>query len=217
MRLDLAERLRCPRSHAPTPLVVVASETVGRDLRRGVAGCVVCRYEARVEDGDLLAEGSGAPPRAAADEAGDGAGDGADPERIRRLVALLGLAEPGGAVLLLGDAAALATGLADAAGVAVVTDRPGRHRGGAHPVSAMLGFGDAVPFAEGTFRGAAIGAGVTTARIAAVLAAMVPGVRVVGDASLPVPHGLRELARDQREWVAEVQRVTGVVGITRRG
>ena len=88
MRLELAERLRCPMPHSPSPLVVVARETVERDLRRGHVGCPVCYGEAEIDEGDVCFAGAGVPyvtPRLDDDAVVD------------RLMALLGLANVFGA------------------------------------------------------------------------------------------------------------------------
>ncbi len=198
MRLDLAERLRCPRPHAPSPLVVVASEVAGRELRRGVAGCPVCRYEARFEGGDLFAEGAGpaaaAPPPVPVVES-PGLAQG-----VERLAALLGLVEPGLPVLLLGEYAALGAPLAAATGAIIPT---------------VVGFGDAVPFADRTFRGVAVG-GTCSAQLAdAAVRAAAVGARIVTSASRAIPAGVRELARDAREVVGEVAAAPSPVPLVR--
>lgn len=217
MRLELAERLRCPRAHAPTPLVVVASQVVERELRGGVAGCMVCRYEAHFEEGDLIAEGArpgaslGAPPGA---DGGETRGPEPAPD-VDRLIALLGLAEPGGAVLLTGPYVAAASELAARCEVAVITDRARPVRALEDPVSALVGFGDAIPFAEGSFRGAALGVDVSSARAREVVRVLPRGARIVGAVTLDLPAGARELARDEREWVAEVEGQAPLVSLGR--
>jgi hypothetical protein len=215
MRLDLAERLRCPRPHGATPLVVVASEVVERDLRRGIAGCPVCRFEARFAGGDVFADGVAAQSRAAGVEERL-----AEPSErtaaLDRLIALLGLAEPGGAVLLTGEYASHAPALALRCELAVVTDRAVRDRALEDPVSAIVGFGDAIPFGDGTFRAAALGAATTPAQAAEATRCIVTGGRLVGAVTLSLPAGARELARDEREWVAETDVRATIVGLTRR-
>ena len=196
--------------------MVVASEVVERELRRGVAGCPVCRFEARFEGGDLR----GDAPEAGAETA-------ASPEEpatvgaIDRLMALLGLAEPGGAVLLTGEYAALAPALAQRCEVAVITDRSRPQRALEDPVAAVIGFGEHVPFSDATFRAAAIGAraagsAITRAQANDAVRCTAPGGRIVGSATVPLPEGARELARDEREWVAEVEARATVVELKRR-
>jgi hypothetical protein len=217
MRLELAERLRCPRAHAPTPLVVVASQVVERELRGGMAGCMVCRFEARFVEGDLVADGARVDASLGATPGADGDGPrGPEPSlELDRLVALLGLAEPGGAVLLTGPYAAAASELAALCDVAVITDRARAVTALEDPVSALVGFGDAIPFAEGSFRGAALGVGVSPARAREVVRVLPRGARIVGAVTLDLPTGARELARDEREWVAEVEGQAPLVSLGR--
>jgi len=202
MRLDLAERLRCPAAHPPTPLVIIASEVVERDLVRGSAGCPVCHAEVRVAEGDVWFDApSGAAPRPAprAD----------DPAALERLTALLGLAEPGGTVLLTGRFATLALPLAAASDVGVVTlgdsegsPTPGEgHRGG-FAVASVRGALRSVPFSDGTFRAAALDA-LTPALASDAVRAVAAGGRVLGALAVPRPEGVAELARDATEWVGE--------------
>jgi hypothetical protein len=189
--------------------VVIASQVVERELLRGVAGCPECRFEARFEGGDLS--------RGAIDAAATASVSArADAESLDRLIALLGLAEPGGAVLLTSEYAALAPALAQRCEVAVITDQVRQPRGLEDPVAAILGFGDSIPFSDGTFRGAALGATTTVAWANDAVRCTARGGRVVGAAGLDVPGGARELARDGKEWVAEVDARATVVELKRR-
>ena len=206
MHLDLAERLRCPNDHRPTPLVVVAREKRDRDLREGIVGCSVCRLEARITAGHLRFEGHEPAPEFAATSAA--------PD-LERVIALLGLSEPGGAVLLTGRYAALAEPLSartEAAVVVMYADTPPA----SDQVSAVLGTLTRVPFMDETFRGAALD-GRTPGSIVedAVRAVAVQG-RILAAASIPLPSGLRELARDDTEWVAARESSGAIVELKRR-
>lgn len=224
MRLELAERLRCPAPHhAPTPLIVVAREVASRELRVGMVGCPVCSLEARIAGGDLWfgtsAPSSAPAPASAAgtDVAGDGA-PGANPVAadVERLVALMGLAEPGGAVLLTPAYAALALVLASAAGVTVVLHDPAE-QSRVPGIAAVRGLPDAVPFTDGTFRAAVLDAAAGACAADAVRC-VVPQGRVIGAAGLAVPPGVTVLARDAREWVGERGALPGpMVPLGRRG
>ena len=214
MRLDLAERLRCPRSHASTPLIVVADEVTGRDLRRGVAGCPVCQLEARIDAGDVWFgadrdDDHGAPRDL------DGAPrdlDGA----LDRLIALCGLAEPGGAVLLTGRYGRLAERLTVAAGVSVVLIHPRSPHVGTDEVSTVHGERAQVTFIDQTFRAAALDAGFPESFIADVARSVQVGGRIVAAASVVPPEGVSELARDAAEWVGARERAAVVVELGRR-
>lgn len=220
MRLELAERLRCPQPHVATPLVVVAQRTVERELLDGFAGCPVCHLEARFVDGDLVMPGAAerrttaddarsAPPATSAEvPRTDPASD------LLRLVALLGLAEPGGAVLLTGSYAQCAAPIVAAVDVRVVVVGavPERIAG----VSAVHIADPALPFGDATFRAAAIAADTPLPLLLDVLRAVAPDGRVVGRLPLHRPEQLRELARDEREWVGEVERGAGGIVPLRR-
>lgn len=196
MRIELAERLRCPAAHAPTPLIVVARRVEERELVEGFAGCMTCHLEARVERGVVRI---GAPHEVAvAGDATDGVAPGpATDDTITRAAALLGLAEPGGAVLLAGRYAALAPAL----------------RARFDVMTAVITSSGAVPFADATFRGAALDLpGIT---LDDALRTVVVGGRLVAPASAARPIGARALARDDVEWVAEREATGPVVTLGR--
>lgn len=213
MRLDLVERLRCPHGHAPTPLIVVASRKRERELLEGVAGCPVCRREARIgaghvrfeaeDDGHMAEESTVAGPGWAAE--------------LERTVALLGLAEPGGAVLLTGRYAPLADALAAAVDTAVVVMGAARLPGATERIAAVTGDLRSLPFTDGTFRAAAVDAWAPSALLADAPRAVAAGGRLLAPAEAAVPPGLKELARDDREWVAAREGTGAIVELRRRG
>lgn len=216
MRLDLAERLRCPRAHAPTPLVVVASSVVERDLRSGVAGCPLCQLEARVIEGAVRFAASGADANRAATAPEVAAHETAEPPpALDRLIALLGLAEPGGSVLLSGRYATVAESLALATEVAAVVMQSAADIDCNAQVAAVLGEEHAVPFSDATFRGAALDR-VSPEFAADAVRSVAVGGRVVGSAAQPVPAGLKVLAHDDTEWVAARESITAPIELRRR-
>ena len=196
MRLELAERLRCPGAHAPTPLIVVAQETVERDLRRAIVGCAVCGLEARIASGTLTF-----PDGRVVAGAGRGAPE-VDTAALERLVALLHLDAPGGAVLLAGGYARFAVALEAACEVHAVVLASAHEdvHHGAHQERHH----DApwIPFTDATFRAAAV-AGLPSALLGDLARVVTPGGRIVAEAGVEPPAGTRLLARDDREWVAE--------------
>jgi hypothetical protein len=210
MRLELAERLRCPSAHMPTPLIVVAQRSADRELISAILGCPVCRLEARIVDGDVRFDltSDGATGAAASEET-----IGEAPE-LERVVALLGLSEPGSTVLLTGRYAMLAGPLAALADASVVV-----MTGPASPasgVSAVHGSTDMVPFSDGTFRAVALDSGLPSAFVADAVRATAIGGRVLGAAAVPAPTGLKELARDDTEWVAARESGGAIVELKRR-
>jgi len=233
VRLEQAERMQCPRPHRATPLIVVARRSVDRELVDGVAGCPECYLEAVITAGDVVFPGSDAQaPRGsrAADPSGV-QGAAAEPasgiEPLTRLIALLGLAEPGGAVLLTGRYAALAGALTAAVDVSVVTwNAAGARRTAANDAASVTLTPDeaassgvcavwlaefVVPFTDGTFRAAALDSTVPLPAVLDAVRAVSVGGRIVGAASLDRPHTVRELARDAEEWVGE--RTSGASGV----
>lgn len=206
MQLEIAERLRCPRAHAATPLIIVAQRTVERELVAGVAGCMSCHLEADVRDGDVFFPGASQAATLA---------EPAAPVALDRLVALLGLAEPGGAVLLTGRYAALAaavTAMIDVH-VVVLNAEPARGPG----VSVVRLSEPVVPFSDNTFRAAALDHATSMPVLLDTVRALQVGGRLLAALPLERPFGIRELARDATEWVGEREAgPTGVVRITRR-
>lgn len=216
MRLEIAERLCCPRGHAPTSLVVVASAVEDRDLRRGVAGCPVCQLEAIVQDGDVWFDDAWRAPRPV--EPSRVAGDAAEETAaIERLLALLGLAEPGGAVLLTGGYARFSALLALASGASIVVMHAAQVASRGVGVAAVYGERARVPFADGSFRAVALESGLPESFIADAVRALDLRGRILGASSLDVPAGVRELARDAREWVGERAPLAPVVQLGRGG
>jgi hypothetical protein len=185
MRLELAERLRCPGAHAPTPLIVVAQETRARVLHRAIVGCAVCGLEARIASGALTFPNGLALT-------GAGAGGDADASTLERLVALLHLDAPGGAVLLAGGYARYAVALEAAHDVHVVVLDPSRDDGRA---------ARSIPFTDATFRAAAVDA-LPAWLLDDLTRVVTPGGRIVAPAGSEPPSGARLLARDDQEWVA---------------
>ena len=219
MRLELAERLRCPAAHTPTPLIVVAERTVDRELITAMLGCPVCHLEARIVDGDVrfdaLAVDRPAVDRPALDR------PAAPAPELERVVALLGLSEPGGAVLLTGRYAALAAPLSALAEVSVVI----MHGLGGTAVvegatvatvATVHGSPSSVPFTDGTFRAVALDAGLPASFGADVVRATAIAGRVLAAAAVPAPTGLKELARDDTEWVAARESSGTIVELKRR-
>lgn len=206
MQLEIAERMRCPRAHAATPLVIVAQRTVERDLVTGVAGCMSCYLEAEVSAGDVFFPGAPSSAIVAASP---------PPDALDRLIALLGLAEPGGAVLLTGRYAALAAAVASMVDVHVVVLNAEPVRGAG--VSVVHLAEPVVPFSDNTFRGAALDADTSMPVLLDAVRALQVGGRLLAALPLERPFGIRELARDATEWVGEREAgPTGVVRITRR-
>jgi hypothetical protein len=83
-------------------------------------------------------------------------------------------------------------------------------------VSVVLGAPPRVPVTDVTFRGAALDAATPGARSADAVRAVAMGSRVVGAAGSIVPAGVRELARNDQEWVAAREGSGAIVELSRR-
>lgn len=208
MRLELAERLICPAAHEATPLIVVAQETHERDLRTAQLGCMLCRRAGEVRDGSVQLGQRGAQP------------DDAPPhdvtaDALLRLAALLGLDEANALVLLGRRYALFAPKLVEAhEAIVAVYAVAGASPWGVGHIQVTEG---SVPFTSGTFVAAALDGSMIATTIADAVRCVRVGGRIVGEAVLSVPRGVRELARDAVEWVGEREDLPGqVVGIQKR-
>jgi uncharacterized protein YbaR (Trm112 family) len=193
MRVDIIELLRCPAEHEPTALVTVANEREGDRLIDGALGCVVCGAEYVLRDG-VVYLGEPVP------------GD-IEVMDASRTAALLGLADPGMRVALCGAYAAVAAEIASTTGAACLTVNASTAVQ-AHDESDHLVIGAVVrvPLADAAL--AALAVDVAHKSLLADVTRVVRlGGRVLAPASLPIPGGCTELARDAREWVAEVTAV----------
>lgn len=218
MHIELVDSLRCPYLHEDTWLVASVIRFDGRDIVEGALGCPVCRrqYAVRAGEVDFTAGGVAAP---ATTGEGDGHADapagGVDSDEILRVRALLSLGDGGGIVLLGGVHARLAALLADQAQVAPLLLNPPAQAGVRLP-SALRAV-DVLPVASGVLRGAWLDAATATSSLlAATVRALRPGGRLVAPASVAVPAGVTELARDEREWVAESSAVASAPVTLRR-
>lgn len=220
MRLELAERLQCPRAHEPTPLVVIAGRKDDRDIVEGIAGCPVCRIEATIGRMGIRFAGLEDPQREGSDASADRSAIGdlsraqtdAPPMDIERLGALLGLAEPGGSVLLCGRYGAAAAALAAAYEVLVVVTEPWPHDSSDVVLAES---GDAICFTDGTFRALALDLGQSPSLVRSALRSGAAGARVVAPAALERPADVNELARDEQEWVGVIERTGPLLTLTR--
>lgn len=209
MFLELVDSLRCVRPHEDSWLVARADELLDRHVLRGVLGCPICaaRYPVRNGVVDFTAnapEASIAPNVEHARPVHSAlADDSGRQSRALRAAALLALTEPGGLVVLAGTWSTSAEALlAIAANVQLlaVNPVPGLASGGALSLARIA---DVLPLAAGSARGIALDAShATPSLLAGAARALVPGGRLIAPVSALVPDTLRELARNDEEWVA---------------
>lgn len=203
MFIELLDQLRCPADHEESPLVAAIDRMAGRYVERGSLGCSVCRSTYGVRDFVAhFGTAAALPVRQLQAFTSDD---------LTRLAALLDLRTPGGFVGLSGTWAQAAAPLALGYDVqCVVLD----HTAG--PVAddgvSVLLVADRIPLAPGSLRGIALDHGSIPS--ASAVRAVAAGGRVVGPASLAVPAGVEELARDQTSWVGE-RRVETLIALSR--
>jgi len=200
MRVDLIELLRCPASHALTPLVTVANQRDGESLIDGMLGCPVCGAEFTLHDG-LVRLGDPVVPSHDAARAVD----------AERTAALLGVSLPEQRVVLCGAYASVAAQIAGETGAqCLVVNAPRRATLGRAIDQLALGPAARWPLANASCHGVAVDPA-HVALLTDVARIVRPGGRVVAPVAAPVPVGCRELARDAQEWVAEVESVSAPV------
>lgn len=212
MYVDLIDRLRCPNEHADTWLVAAATRTVHRRLIEATLGCHVCGAEFELRDGAVwFGAGVESTPMPV------------NPDETMRAAALLRLEERG-LYLLDGGWGSLAATLQQVADVdliladppALVSERTASNASGegvdAYGKCTLRGVGDRWPIAGAALHGIAVERA-TNARLADALRVLRAGGRLIATASAPVPAGARELACDERHWVAE--KVGDVIPLSR--
>ncbi|MEP7067455.1 MAG: hypothetical protein ABI889_15580 [Gemmatimonadota bacterium] len=203
MFLELVDSLRCVRSHEDTWLVALADELAERHVVEGALGCPVCKARYPVHQGmvdftvDVARGASASIPGGAASAAGH------REALALRAAALLGLTEPGGIVVLAGEWSACADELLEMVdGVQLLALDPVpelRSRG----ALSLARIPNVLPLAAASMRGIALDAAhATPSLLAGAARALIPNGRLIAPVSTLVPDSLRELARDDEQWVA---------------
>ncbi|HXV85313.1 MAG TPA: hypothetical protein VD793_01375 [Gemmatimonadales bacterium] len=196
MFIELTEFLRCPAAHPSDPhLVLVPDQMVGRMVLEGTVGCPQCRQEFPVRGGvaDFDANAAPASPAPPADQ------------RLADTVrALLALTNPGGYVVLVGSAAALAPALTSLMG--------GIHLVGVNPPAgvqvganlSLLRHGAGLPLRSRMARGVVLGAEATAAWLEEGARVLLGGLRlVVLRPEVTPPGAVQQMASGHGLWVGE--------------
>lgn len=191
MFVELIESLRCPNDHEESPLIAQASKTENRRIHTGTLGCPVCHAEFPIRD--WVAEFGEISPMTSLEVPSQ--------EVAMRVAAFLELTDARGFALLCGrwGVHAELIGLI-AETPLVVVNHPA-----ATPIQHTAGGirGTVIPFAAGSARALAISETSTKEIIESGVRALKVGGRVLGPARIPVPDGVTEIVRDDREWVGE--------------
>lgn len=199
MFIELVDALRCPAPHAESWLVASSTRMEARHIVDGVLGCPVCKAQYPVRNGvvDFRRDPGPAQP------AGLDFSLRGDQETATRLAAFLGLSDAHGFVLLLDEWGAQASALRELVETPIMLVDPPAGREGEPGISVVLSDG-VPPLARRAARATAIG-NAGPERAAAAVRLTRSGGRIVGPARLPVPDGVREIARDDTLWVGEKQ------------
>ena len=192
MFVELIELLRCPRPHEEVQLVASATRTNARHIVNGVLGCPVCGAEFAIESGVAR---FGEPSRRAVADAPDAA-------TAMRLAAFLELTDARGFTLLCGRWAAQADGIRQLAETQLVFVNPPPSVP-SDIASGVIMARDALPFAGGAARAAALDDNGSMELVRSTIRAVRGGGRVLGAVSLALSGEITELVRDDRMWVAE--------------
>ena len=205
MRVETIELLRCVAVHESSPLVTVADSRDGDRLIEGTLGCAVCGAEYALTGGvAFLATGRDTEPSRAAVDA-------------TRTAALLGVSEPGARVVLCGAYAGAADEIEQVTGALCITvNATGAVRAESAADHLVIDASARLPMASASLGAMAVDLA-HVALLADAARVVRTGGRVLAPASAPVPHGLRELARDDDEWVAVVETSASAPVSLRRG
>ncbi|MBI2407698.1 MAG: hypothetical protein HYV19_05305 [Gemmatimonadetes bacterium] len=193
MFVELIDRLRCLNIHTDTWLVAAASRSANRHLIDATLGCPECDAEYEVRDGEVWF--GEVVPRATTEPM--------NVDDAMRAAALLKCQEHG-LYVLDGAWGGLAAALQQIVDVdLLLTDPPSvPSTHAAAGQGTLRGVGERWPLASASLHGMALDHA-TDARTADALRVLRPGGRLVAPVGSPLPAGARELARDDRHWVAE--------------
>ncbi len=206
MQRDLLDSLRCPGLHEESWLVAIVHEASGTELTAAELACPVCGAEYLVTDGVARFTAAAVP---ADDRSLTG-------EALLRLAALLGVSESHQPIALVGRYAASGASLAAFVAAPQLLVNSG---GSTSAVGASrIVVGDRLPLGVDTVAAVAIDdANASESMLESAARALRLHGRLVAPASAVVPPTMREIARDEHEWVAETTaRASGLVELRRR-
>lgn len=213
MYLELIDVLRCTVAHEESPLIAAVARRSDRDIVSGTLGCPVCHAEYPIEDGiALFTHGGGASPAQPSDRHAEPPDDLAV-----RCAAMLDLHDPGGIVILEGSWGLAAPGLLEMTRTLVLLVNPPSSVRRGHGIGAMR-VAVTLPLASASIRGVALDDGPSARSLVTSAArALKPGGRLIAPATVELPSGVSERARDDRHWVAELDAPVSAHVRLRRG
>ena len=208
MFIELADNLRCPRTHEESALVAAVAERSGRDIVRGTLGCPVCGAEFPIENGIAIFGGAFTQPPASSEPYGE-----TDDDAAVRCAAMLDLYDGAGLVVLAGAWTRVARPLLDLAPVSLlIVDPPPTMP--LNDRASGVRTGDVLPIARGSARGIAMDDPPSDRWMASAARAVRAGGRLLAAANVPVPPGFAVHARDDRHWLAEAEATIAPVPLT---
>ena len=209
MLLSLVDALRCPAEHEASSLVLSAEQWTEGRVSAGFLGCPVCHARYAIREG--VADFAGGDPGLRATSS-----DVTMQSDGMRLAAQLNLSDSGGLVLLTAGYATRASGLDAIAHVTcLLVDAPFAIPASMPAVGIRLL--DRIPFGDGSLRAAAVDVSrASMSFLMEVTRCVRDGGRVVSAADSPPPGNVRVIARDEREWVGEVEHLPSLVTPQRR-
>ena len=196
MFIELLDGLRCVSEHPQIPLVTAITKRDDRFVIEGIVGCPTCRQEYPIRDGiawfGSSSEVAVTQPNVLSDDV-----DGA-----MRIGAFL-LVSDGITIALVGEWARYSLELSAMVGLRAFAVNPQSAVGESERVGVVCS-DNRLPFTDGSLRGLAIDeSGWTERDIELAVRALSSGGRMVAPASLAVPGGVEEIARDEDVWVGE--------------
>ncbi|WP_396201293.1 hypothetical protein [Gemmatimonas sp.] len=210
MQRDLLDALRCPGTHEESWLVAMVLEASGSSLLVAELACPVCGAEFRIVNGIAHFEDSTPVASPALPS------EPYTRDMALRLAALLGVAESQLPVGLVGRYTAASGALASLVSAPQLLINSGPVIPG--PGVSCIVVADRLPLGVESLAAIAVDAAhATVTFLESATRALRLGGRLVAPADAPVPAGMRELARDATEWVAETTtRASGLVELRRR-
>ena len=194
MHIELVELLRCVQPHEDTWLVAAIAGIEDREIVSGTLGCPICHAEYEIRDRIVYYT---RPEKAAkATEA--------DMDQAIRIAAALGLTDARGAAVLQGAWTRHAPFVRSLSRAQLITIDRAVTAEPSDGVNVIVS--DVAPLARRSVRGIAMDADTTPEMISSLIAALRAGGHVIAPAALPLPPELKELARDDEGWVAELPR-----------
>jgi uncharacterized protein YbaR (Trm112 family) len=193
MFVPLVDSLRCPNPHDETWLVASIERAEERDIKQGVLGCPSCYAEYPIVDGVVRFDDAAQRPAFIAP----------NERQATRIAATLDLTDPRMTALLVGDWGAHAPLIRAMSPAHLLLVNPPDGVVSGDGVSIILA--SAATVAASSMDAVAIDAHASNAVVARLSAALRGGRRMLGPIARPVPNFLRELARDDEVWVAELE------------